>query len=56
MMRNSFGWNGRRGKAPDSCYGFWNIATINNMGFMDLIDQGNSEKFLFCHQKDLVQF
>ena len=53
-MRDDSGWNGRIGKYPDSCYAFWNIGSLANMGMADIVDANVTEAFLLYHQKPTV--
>jgi prenyltransferase beta subunit len=53
-MRNDGGWSGRVGKYPDSCYSFWNIGSLANLGALNLVDANDTEMFLLYHQKKTV--
>ena len=50
-MRFNDGWSGRVGKYPDSCYGFWNVASIYNLNKSCMIDDSATEEFIIAHQK-----
>eukprot|EP00830_Metopus_es_P014650 TRINITY_DN396_c0_g1_i1.p1 TRINITY_DN396_c0_g1~~TRINITY_DN396_c0_g1_i1.p1 ORF type:complete len:403 (+),score=55.73 TRINITY_DN396_c0_g1_i1:95-1210(+) len=49
FSRNNIGWNGRIGKDPDTCYSFWNTATLSILGFdiEAMIDKSATINFLF---------
>lgn len=42
----SLGVNGRTNKIPDSCYSFWTLGTLNNIGNIDLFDKDLTIEFI----------
>jgi geranylgeranyl transferase type-1 subunit beta len=43
---SSLGVNGRTNKIPDSCYSFWVMGSLSNLGFLELFDREHTINFL----------
>ncbi|KUG00986.1 Geranylgeranyl transferase type-1 subunit beta [Phytophthora nicotianae] len=49
-FRQQGGFQGRCNKSPDSCYAFWNGATLNLLGKHSLVDIPSCKKFIYSCQ------
>ncbi|OWZ18808.1 Geranylgeranyl transferase [Phytophthora megakarya] len=50
VFRQQEGFQGRCNKSPDSCYAFWNGATLDLMGKHSLVDIPSCKKFIYSCQ------
>ncbi|KAF2033808.1 geranylgeranyl transferase type I beta subunit [Setomelanomma holmii] len=48
------GFNGRCNKVADTCYAYWNLAPLQLLGYMDIIDQRPVRKWLLDKTQHIV--
>ncbi|RHY25617.1 hypothetical protein DYB32_009741, partial [Aphanomyces invadans] len=52
LMRQQHGFQGRTNKDPDTCYAFWNGASLHLLGHHGLVDIPSCERFILsCQHK-----
>eukprot|EP00826_Nyctotherus_ovalis_P038186 TRINITY_DN3567_c0_g1_i1.p1 TRINITY_DN3567_c0_g1~~TRINITY_DN3567_c0_g1_i1.p1 ORF type:complete len:100 (-),score=24.77 TRINITY_DN3567_c0_g1_i1:215-514(-) len=58
LNRYDGGWNGRAGKLDDTCYSYWNGATLECLGisFEKMVGSEYTEQFLYSCQKETGGF
>ncbi|EQC31348.1 hypothetical protein SDRG_10950 [Saprolegnia diclina VS20] len=60
VSRQQGGFQGRTNKTPDSCYAFWDGATLQMLGFHNLVDIPSVRKFVlscqFAHGGGIAKF